>query len=309
MDPNRQPNIPPMDPCEYKRYDPAWVEQMASSPNARFLPFHNLLILAKGTDQLGWLSTEYKDQLVKPGREVVLLGTAADVPHFLVDVSDLDNPLQTLGLGDGWRFINLREFAETAPRVAISIGTQARSLIYWNTQNRFCISCGAPCLSVHGGYRRQCSQCDQETWPRVDPVVIVLIHDGDDRCLLVRSKQYREPHRYSCPAGHLNQGEALEEAVSREMKEETNITVTDIRYHSSQPWPFPYKLMAGFFATAVNHDIIVDTEELIDARWFSRSEIQTSLNGDSSRLLLPSSVAIANHLISDWLQGTFPPAS
>ena len=156
---------------------------------------------------------------------------------------------------------------------------------------------------LRGGQVRQCSQCETQNYPRTDPVVITVVSDGD-RCLLGRSRGRGAPvNRYSALAGFVDQGESIEEAVAREIMEEAGIRISNIRYHSSQPWPFPSSLMIGCHAQAVTTDIAMDEEEMADVRWFQREEVLRALDGTSEDLVVPGPIAIAHHLIKAWVTG------
>ena len=153
-----------------------------------------------------------------------------------------------------------------------------------------------------GGKERHCDACSTTHYPRVDPVVIMLVQDGD-RCLLGRSARRRTP-LYSALAGFVEPGESIEEAVEREVYEEAGIAVGDISYHSSQPWPFPSSLMIGCLASARSTTIAFDTHELSDVAWFDRETVRRALfqPGSVDTLQLPRPIAIAHHLIKHWLE-------
>ena len=151
---------------------------------------------------------------------------------------------------------------------------------------------------------RNCASCGAEHFPRTDPVVIVVVSDGE-RCLLGQSwGRLAASKMYSALAGFMDQGESIEEAVAREVWEEAGIRAVDVRYHSSQPWPFPSSLMIGCHAAAATTDIHKDDEEMTDVRWFSRAEVRAALAGESETLSLPGPFAIAHHLIRSWAEGT-----
>ena len=155
-------------------------------------------------------------------------------------------------------------------------------------------------MAVRGGWSRSCPNCSAEHFPRVDPVVIMLV-EHDDRLLLGRQPHYPE-RRYSALAGFVEVGESFENAVVREVREEAGIDVKDVRYIASQPWPFPSSLMIGCHATASSDDLIIDSTELEDARWFTRDEVRQSLSGGySAPFQAPPPSAIARTLLEDWL--------
>ena len=178
----------------------------------------------------------------------------------------------------------------------------ALSLANWHRRHGFCSVCGKPTLPNRGGWSRACAACGNEHYPRVDPVVIMLAeHDG--KLLLGRSHHY-PPGRYSALAGFVEPGETIEAAVARELKEEAGIEVADIRYLASQPWPFPSSLMIGAHARALSDSVVVDTNELDDARWFSREDVVGALAGnDNAAFKAPTRSAIARTLLEAWVDG------
>ena len=156
---------------------------------------------------------------------------------------------------------------------------------------------------ARGGQVRRCPGCKAEHFPRTDPVVITVVADGE-RCLLGQSRgRLSRLKTYSALAGFMDQAESIEEAASREIMEEAGIEVTNVRYHSSQPWPFPSSLMIGCHADAATTEIRMDTEEMTDVRWFSRDEVLLALEGKSGELTIPGPIAIAHHLIKAWATG------
>jgi NAD+ diphosphatase len=168
------------------------------------------------------------------------------------------------------------------------------SLVNWHATHVRCPRCGEPTEPTQGGWVRRCVADGTEHFPRTDPAVIVLVHDGADRCLLGRQPTW-PAGRYSTLAGFVEPGESLELAVAREIEEESGVVVDDITYRGSQPWPFPASLMLGFEARAVGGEVGVGDDELEDVRWFSRADLQ------SGRPLLPPPSSIAHWLISNWL--------
>ena len=177
----------------------------------------------------------------------------------------------------------------------------ARSLVDWHARHRFCARCGATTRLTKGGWQRDCTRCDAQHFPRVDPVAIMLV-EHDRRLLLGRSTRF-PPRRYSALAGFVEPGESIEEAVAREVFEEAGVKVRDVRYVSSQPWPFPSQLMIGCHAFADSAELVIDTTELEEVYWFTREEIAAAIAGDESgRLLTPPSVAIAHQLLRWWLE-------
>jgi len=179
---------------------------------------------------------------------------------------------------------------------------EAKALLNWHLRHRFCPNCGAPTEVVQAGWRRDCPACKAQHFPRTDPVVIMLAVDGD-RCVLGRSGRFA-PTMWSCLAGFVEPGESFEDAVRREIREEVGIVCGRVDYFASQPWPFPTSLMIGCHAEATSRDIVVDREELEDARWFHRDEALAMLQRrHPDGLTTPPSVAIAYHIIRAWVEG------
>jgi len=168
------------------------------------------------------------------------------------------------------------------------------ALANWHATHQRCPRCGEPTEPVNGGWVRRCTDDGTDHFPRTDPAVIVLIHDGGDRCLLGRQPTW-PPGRYSTLAGFVEPGESLEQAVAREIVEESGVVVDDITYRGSQPWPFPASLMLGFEARVVSGDPAVGDHELEDVQWFTKDELR------AGRPMLPPSASIAHWLITNWL--------
>ena len=178
---------------------------------------------------------------------------------------------------------------------------QGAALLAWHGNHRFCGRCGTATEMRAGGYKRVCPSCSAEHFPRTDPVAIMLAV-REDACLLGRSPHFA-PGMYSCLAGFIEPGETIENAVRREILEESGIHVGRVSYHASQPWPFPYSLMIGCFGEAVSETIDADLEELEDCRWFQRDEVRAMLDGTAaSGLGVPPAGAIAHHLIRAWAE-------
>jgi len=179
----------------------------------------------------------------------------------------------------------------------------AKSLVSWHQRHGFCANCGARTSMADGGWKRVCPSCKTEHFPRTDPVVIMLVTDGD-RCLMGRQSQF-PPTMWSCLAGFVEAAETIEQAVQREILEEAGIHCTDVRYYMTQPWPYPSSLMIGCSARATTTDITVDRTELEDARWFTRDEAVAMLaRNHAEGLTGPHPVAIAHHLLANWIAET-----
>jgi NAD+ diphosphatase len=220
----------------------------------------------------------------------VLLGWFRERRCLLVEFGPEAEPR-----GSSERFAELRPLtSELAPADA-GLLAYARALHLWHAGHRFCGRCGAPTRSERAGHMRQCTACGLSSFPRLDPAIIVLVHDGE-RALLGRQATW-QPNRYSTIAGFVEPGESLEDAVRREVAEETGVTAHTIAYHSSQPWPFPASLMLGFIARAEHAEPQLRDGELEDARWFTREQIR------SGAVHLPPREAISRRLIDHWLHG------
>jgi NAD+ diphosphatase len=206
--------------------------------------------------------------------------------------SDPDTPAP-----DGARWLDLRAAALLLDDLDAGIMTCAVALANWHGAHSRCARCGAGTEPVQAGWARACPACGAEHYPRTDPAVIMAVVDGDNRILLGRPAHWARS-RYSTLAGFVEPGESLEDAVRREVAEETGVVVGAVHYQGSQPWPFPSSLMLGFRAQAVRTEIVVDGVELAQARWWTREELALDLATDE--LVLPPRTSIARLLIEDW---------
>lgn len=200
---------------------------------------------------------------------------------------------------------NLRTLASEGLLPPDELGplAEAKALMDWHRRHGFCANCGTKTHAFTGGFRRDCPSCNAQHFPRVDPVVIMLVTDGE-RCLLGRQPHFA-PGMYSALAGFVEPGETIEDAVRREVKEEAGLTVGAVSYMASQPWPFPSSLMIGCIARAITLDITIDRLELEDARWFSREEIGSMLTATHlDGLITPLPMAIAHHLLQAFVNKT-----
>ncbi len=200
-------------------------------------------------------------------------------------------------LPDGARWAGLREVGAVLDDTGVGVLTTAVALIAWHINHPRCARCGSPTDVAQAGWVRHCPVCDAEHYPRTDPAVIMAVVDGDDRILLGRQASWPQ-RRFSTLAGFVEPGESLEDAVRREVAEESGVVVGEVSYRGSQPWPFPSSLMLGFRGEAVSTRITPDGHELAQAAWWGREELLDDVR--TGRLLLPSSVSIARRLIEDW---------
>ena len=293
----------PLDRGERERRDEAWIEAARCAAGSRFLPFRDLEVLLheRAQPQLGWLGTE-RIRSLAPDAEPMFLGLLQEVAHFAVDLSPFPEAVERIERKHGWRFEDCRTAGGVLAGRETGILAQARSHLDWHRRHRFCSACGRPTVIRRGGQVRECPACRAQHFPRTDPVVITVVADpATDRCLLGQSRgRLSRMRMYSALAGFVDQGEAIEEAVAREVMEEAGIRVRNVRYHSSQPWPFPCSLMIGCLAEAASTTISIDDEEMSAVHWFERREVLLALDGNSAVLTVPGPIAIAHHLIKAW---------
>ena len=293
----------PLDRGERERRDEAWLEAAGNAARSRFLPFRDLEVLLHERAQpgLGWLGTE-RIRSLAPDAEPMFLGLLQEVAHFAVDLSPFPEAVARIETERGWRFEDCRTAGSVLAGRETGILAQARSHLDWHRRHGFCSACGRPTVIRRGGQVRECPACRAQHFPRTDPVVITVVADpATDRCLLGQSRgRLSRMRMYSALAGFVDQGEAIEEAVAREVMEEAGIRVRNVRYHSSQPWPFPCSLMIGCLAEAASTAISIDDEEMSAVHWFERREVLLALDGNSAMLTVPGPIAIAHHLIKAW---------
>lgn len=220
----------------------------------------------------------------------ILLGGFREHVVFAVALAGETPP----ALADGAELHDLRQLAGELPAEEAGLLAYARAMVHWREHHRYCGRCGSPTNALQGGHVMQCSDptCARQQFPRLDPAVIVLVTDGE-RALLGRQPAW-PPGRYSTVAGFVEPGESLEDAVAREVREETGVIVDEVVYHSSQPWPFPSSLMLGFTAHASGTAIDLSDQELEDARWFTRAQLA------AGEIALPTTHSISFRLIEDW---------
>ena len=289
----------PLDRGEVERRDEEWLTAQASDPASLLLPMWQLNVPVSSDHALTWMSPA-EAQSLNVDAEPMFLGLLDGVSHFVIDVSSAERgDIEK----DGLTFEDARTTAEYMSSADSGIVAQARAQLSWHNRHGFCAVCGHPTHIARGGQVRRCAECGTEHYPRTDPVVITVVHDGD-RCLLGQSRgRLVAMRRYSALAGFMDQGESIEEAVAREVMEEAGIQVGAVRYHSSQPWPFPSSLMIGCHADAATTNIHFDAEEMADVQWFTRDEVRLALEERSELLAIPGPTAIAHHLIRAWANG------
>ncbi|MCH8230621.1 MAG: NAD(+) diphosphatase [Chloroflexi bacterium] len=296
----------PLDRGDRERRDEELLRRMVRQENVRILPFHRLKPLVRRTSQaeLAWIGHELLDDLPAEAGGPKFLGFDADRnPHFAIDVSAVDDPSRITKLAPGATFEDGRAAATEIPGEQTGILAQARSNLNWHARHRFCSVCGTESQSFRGGLIRRCPNCSSEHFPRTDPVAIMLVYRGD-KCVMGQTQARSNSTFYSCLAGFMDQGESIEEGVRREVREEAGLEVGKVTYHSSQPWPFPASLMIGCHAEAITEDIVIDSGEMSDVRWFTRDEVRLALEDKLEGVNIPGPIAIAHHLIKAWADGT-----
>ena len=287
-----------IDRAAARRRDAAWVAGALSDPASRIVRFHGdrprIRVMGNPHAAIAYDAPSGVAHLLDCG-EAVLLGVAPDGCAIFTGACA---PAEEADEND-CKLIDLRSLAVQgllAPG-ELNLLAQGRALLNWHQRHRFCANCGNPTVLADAGYRRHCEACGADHFPRTDPVVILAVVDGD-RCLLGRQPHFL-PGVYSTLAGFVEPGESLEEAARREILEESGIRVGRVRYHASQPWPFPGSLMIGLLGEAETTDIMVDRTELEDARWFDRDEVLAMLaDRHPDGLKVPPAMAIAHHLIT-----------
>lgn len=282
------------------RRDARWVGSLVSRENAWVVPVHGnqSLYYTVEPPRAGIFSLREAASLYSPD-SLIYLGSVDTAHYFAVDVTEPTESERWLRLDHGLTFGNLWNVGALMDPFEASLLAYARGMCHWHRRTRFCGRCGSETRSDPAGHLRQCANhsCEEMFRPRVDPAVIVLVHRGES-CLLGNHSGWPRDN-YSTFAGFVEPGETLEQGVLREVFEETGIKVKNLRYHSSQPWPFPASLMLGFFAEAEIGELKLSEDELNDARWFSRSEIGLAMD-DSQWFKLPPRISIARRLVEDW---------
>jgi NAD+ diphosphatase len=293
-----------LDRASERRDDREWIATLLADSATRVLPLRDLkpFTRSESTPALDWQPIEQWRDHIETGAQLIFLGLGDGCAHFAIDATgakiapDIDTEL-----------VDVRALAPAIASGEAAILAEARSLLDWHARHRFCAQCGSPTAITSAGWKRQCPDCKASHFPRTDPVVIMLAVRGG-RALLGRNRR-RPGARFSCLAGFVEPGETLEEAVRREVHEESGIRCGRVRYLATQPWPFPSSLMIGFLAEALTEEITVDPEELAEARWFPRNEVGAMVaraaagTDDPKRPSLPAPIAIAHHICRRWSSG------
>ena len=299
-----RPNVytgSPLDRAGQRRDETPWIEARLADPESLFVPVwrSRTLVegLAEGRPQAVYVTNEAAATLRMAGGPWAFLGMLDGQAVFCVDVSAVDDPIPLLPEGLG-TFEDLRAMPGLLSGDDAAVLAHARGLMHWRVRHGFCGVCGGLCEPRSAGHAMGCTLCKAQHFPRTDPAVIMLVHQGD-RALLGHSQRFPNSTMYSTLAGFVEPGESLEEAVAREVLEESGVEVGRVTYHSSQPWPFPASIMLGFYAEATSEAITIDKTELVDVRWFTRDEMREHERHGFS---LPRRDSIARRLIEDWME-------
>ena len=293
----------PLDRASERRRDTAWIAEQLASPDSLGVALWNGKVLVEkakdGGVQIAYIPAGMARELSVGAEQLLFLGLWKDTAVFAVDVDadadPVDGPLQGLG-----RFEDLRAIALTLPHTDAAILATAKQMFEWRRRHRYCAVCGQPSEVAEAGWKRVCPACKSEHFPRTDPVVIMLAAKGE-RCLLGRQAAWPKG-MYSALAGFLEPGETIEEACARELMEEAALRATKVRYHSTQPWPYPSSLMIGLIAEVENDDAAPDQTELEEVRWFTREEARTLVKSGLPDARAPGAMAIAFQLIKAWAE-------
>lgn len=273
------------------------LKELTSSDQARFIPVQGDKNLLKQENAVDPLFLKKKDiQNIEFTHEnCFLLGSKEGLVYYAVSLESDDF---SLTLPEGASFTGMRKSRLDVKNWKGSLLAFANALISWQNSHKFCGKCGSPTKGAELGQARYCTNdlCGTPHYPRTDPAIIVAVTKGN-KCLMARKEGWPEG-MYSIVAGYVDHGESLEDTVVREVFEETGIHVNKVTYHSSQPWPFPYTLMLGYFAEAQNEDIHIDENELEEARWFTREDIVKGLQSGEHKL--PTIFSISRKLITEW---------
>ncbi|GAB0119288.1 NAD(+) diphosphatase [Acidisoma sp. 7E03] len=293
----RRPNVytgAPLDRMAERRTDAAFLAEARAHPEALIAPIWRTQSLFLGSTARFFTGAEAA-RFAPQEEHWIFLGAWQGRPVFALDLNQHEAP-EILLPTDGAAFADIRGLGGSLPEGEAAILAYARGLIHWQSRTRFCSVCGGACVPQSAGHVMHCTNCGTDHFPRSDPAVIMLVLK-DDRALLGHASRFPEG-MYSTLAGFVEPGESLEEAVRREVAEETGVAVGTVTYHSSQPWPFPQSLMLGFHAEGLSEEITFHDAELADARWFTREQCR---NAEAHGFRLPGPDSIARRLIEDWL--------
>ncbi|MGI8841243.1 MAG: NAD(+) diphosphatase [Caulobacteraceae bacterium] len=293
----------PLDRASDRRADAGWLAEKLAAADSLALAVWNgrpLVEDAKGGGaQIAWLTADRARALACGPEHLLFLGLWKGAAVFAVDLEGgadpADGPLEGLG-----RFEDLRAIALTLSPPDAAIAATAKSMFEWRRKHRHCPACGEIADIADGGWKRVCPACRAQHFPRTDPVVIMLAVRGE-ACLLGRQAAW-PAGMYSALAGFLEPGESIEEACARELFEECGLRAAKVRYHSTQPWPYPSSLMIGLIAEVEEGEAVVDQVEIDEVRWFTKRQAGALIRGELAAAKAPGALAIAHQLIKAWAE-------
>ncbi|VAV88592.1 NADH pyrophosphatase, decaps 5'-NAD modified RNA [hydrothermal vent metagenome] len=290
----------PLDRLDAIRKNPDALQKILEHADALYLVVQGDQVLLNQQDELALVHRDILPhlQVLAPGPILLGVEPKSGKPWFVISPDPEHQSGQEL-LNSLGNFVPLRQSLVQLPAADLAIVGRSFSLLRWHENHLFCAGCGQPSVVSAGGEKRTCADCQREHFPRVDPAVIMMVVQGEN-CLLGRNASWPDGH-YSTLAGFVEPGESLEEACRREVMEEVGITISKVRYMFSQPWPFPHSLMIGLVAEATSTKIILE-DELEDARWFNRQDIQAILAGTHPDVLPPYPQAASGVLIKTWAE-------
>ena len=293
----------PLDRASYQRSNPEWIAEKLADPGSIAMVLWNGKPMVESrkdapkASQIAYVRAELAGELANDGERLLFMGLWQETAVFALDMEGpadpADGPLEGLG-----RFEDLRMIALDLPAADAAMFATAKAMFEWRRRHRHCANCGQPSQPMDGGWKRFCPSCKVEHFPRTDPVVIMLAVRGE-RCLLGRQAAWPQG-MFSALAGFLEPGESIEEACARELFEEAGLRAASVRYHSTQPWPYPSSLMIGLIAEVDEGEATPDQTEIEEVRWFTREEAREMMKGSLAGAKAPGSIAIAHQLIKAW---------
>lgn len=288
----------PIDRAAHHRLDPDWQAMAFQKDETLVFLMQNGAPLLQSDGALVWLGAQ-AGTLIAISERLFLGVDTSGAAIFALQMADTFHLESSVLAGVG-AFTDARTAFGTLGALDANLVATARSLFEWHKANGFCAKCGAASLSAAAGWKRICTACKAEHFPRTDPVAIMLAVK-DNKCLLGRQAMW-PPGFFSCLAGFTEPGETVEQAAARELKEEAGIEADweSAEYLFAQPWPFPSSLMVGLILTATSSEIIVDKTELEEARWFTREEARQIIAGTHNDVYAPPGMAIAHHILKVW---------
>jgi NAD+ diphosphatase len=293
----------PLDRASDRRADPEWLAKQLGAADSLGLALWNGRPFVEpskdGGLQIAYLPAKLAADLAAGDERLLFMGLWRGTAVFAVDLEGPADPAEGPLAGFG-KFEDLRAVALKLPSSEAAIVATAKQMFEWRRRHGHCAVCGVASEPKDGGWKRKCPACDAEHFPRTDPVVIMLPYHGD-RCMLGRQEAWPKG-MFSALAGFLEPGESIEEACARELNEEAGLHAVKVRYHSTQPWPYPSSLMIGLIAEVEDEEGSPDQTELSEVRWFTRDEARDLIAGKIEGTSAPQRMAIAHQLIKAWVE-------